>query len=385
MSRFFKPYEGTRPFLFVSYAHRQSDAVIDTIRILHDKGYRLWYDEGIPAGSDWPANIAQHMQDCERVIFFLSQRAMESQNCFSEMRTAIRLKKNVLVIRLEDTPLDERWKELLEDKAFIPVLNTPEERAEAILRSGFVPSRFHRNLLEGFPWRAFALVLSLLFFLAAATMLGALASGKWNPIPPAPSTTPTAETPRATPPPVVDVGEAERFFAITFSEKQMETGIRNALGVSKEAIYRWQLSQIKELHFCGNMVTKSLDGVTFDEKGVCRVNTSPVIMGQISDLSLLKNAVYLEKLSLVCQPLKSLLPIDGHVLLRELSLAGSTVDSIDALQYLPSLEILHLEHTQVIDLTALDGFPNLQTVTVSREMLPIKWSQNATFSVILVD
>ena len=53
MNRFFKPYEGTRPFLFISYAHRQSEEVVSTIRILHEKGWRLWYDEGIPAGSDW--------------------------------------------------------------------------------------------------------------------------------------------------------------------------------------------------------------------------------------------------------------------------------------------------------------------------------------------
>ena len=61
MSDFFKPYEGNRPFLFISYAHRQSDKVLDTIRILHEKGWRLWYDEGILPGSDWPANIARHM------------------------------------------------------------------------------------------------------------------------------------------------------------------------------------------------------------------------------------------------------------------------------------------------------------------------------------
>ena len=102
MNRFFKPYEGTRPFLFISYAHRQSEEVVSTIRILHEKGWRLWYDEGIPAGSDWPANIAQHMDRCERVIFFLSARAMESPNCYSEMRTAFRMKKPVLVVRLED-------------------------------------------------------------------------------------------------------------------------------------------------------------------------------------------------------------------------------------------------------------------------------------------
>ena len=32
MNRFFKPYEGTRPYLFISYAHKQSEEVVSTIR-----------------------------------------------------------------------------------------------------------------------------------------------------------------------------------------------------------------------------------------------------------------------------------------------------------------------------------------------------------------
>ena len=331
MSRFFKPYEGTRPFLFVSYAHRQSDAVIDTIRILHEKGYRLWYDEGIPAGSDWPANIAQHMQNCERVLFFLSQRAMESQNCYSEMRTAVRMGKDILVVCLEDIRPDERWQELLHNKPIVPLLDTAEERADAILQSGFLPRRYHRSLLEGVSWQAVALAASLLFFLAAAGALGALASGKWNPVP-APEITqelPSESSAPVTPPPVVDLGEAERFFAISFPDKQTERGVRRALGIPDEAIYRWQLAQITQLYFCGNMVTDGLENVSFDENGVCRVNGAQVIMGQVSDLSLLESAAYLEKLSLVCQP--------------------------------------------------------LGTVTVSRDMLPLNWNDKAGFRVILVD
>ena len=110
MSRFFKPYEGTRPYLFISYAHKQSEEVVSTIRILHEKGWRLWYDEGIPAGSDWPANIAGHMQGCAGVLFFESERALESPNCYSEMSTAHRLKKPCMVVRLEDAQRDENWR-----------------------------------------------------------------------------------------------------------------------------------------------------------------------------------------------------------------------------------------------------------------------------------
>ena len=33
MIEFFKPYEGKKPYVFISYSHRDSEAVIDTIRI----------------------------------------------------------------------------------------------------------------------------------------------------------------------------------------------------------------------------------------------------------------------------------------------------------------------------------------------------------------
>ncbi len=389
MSHFFKPYEGSRPFVFVSYAHRQSDAVVDTIRILHDKNYRLWYDEGIPAGSDWPSNIARHMQECERVLFFLSGRAMESPNCYSEMRTALRLGKPILVVRLENTPVQENWKDILEGRQEIPLLDTPSERAGAVLDSGFFTRRFRRSLREAVPWRALRLIVSLLLFLTAAAALAALAKGYFMPKePPAAKVSAEAQPPEEEPEPepvrVVELGEAERYFAVSFPDRQQEHAIRRALDIPEEEIYRWQIAQISELYFCGNMSIRSRDNVSFDKDGICRVNGAPVVKGQVSDLSLLKSAVRLEKLSLICQPLDDLSLLDGHLLLKELSLAGSSVSDLSDLKNLPSLEILCLEHTGVKDLTPLEAIPSLKTVTVSREMLPLYWNDDAACSVLLI-
>ena len=392
MNRFFKPYEGTRPFLFISYAHRQSEEVVSTIRILHEKGWRLWYDEGIPAGSDWPANIAQHMDRCERVIFFLSARAMESPNCYSEMRTAFRMKKPVLVVRLEDAEKDARWQEILAGaKTEIPITSTPEARADAILRSGFVTRRFHRSWTESIPKGAMGLIASLAFFLAAAGALGALRSGLWNPFPAAQTSaalqeeTSQEEEEEAEIPEVVDLGEAERYFAVEFPDGDQERAIHAALGIpAGEDIFRGDLAELEELYLCGNMTAKSLSKVTFDEDGVCRVNGAPVIEGKVKNLSVLPYAVRLTKLGLICQPLGNISDLNSHVLLQELSLAGSTVEDIDALEDLPSLEVLHLEHTGVSDLSALDSLPRLKKVTVSRNMLPLSWSGDAGFAVVLV-
>ena len=386
MSTFFKPYEGSRPFAFISYAHRQSAAVVDTIRILHDRGWRVWYDEGIPAGSDWPKNIAQHMQSCDRVIVFLSKRVLESPTCFSEMRTAARLKKPILTVWLEDAAPEGEWKDILSAGQEIPILDTPEERADAILKSGFLPGRCRKSFLSKIPWRALGLMASLLFLLAAAGAFGALASGLWNPgrMPDTPVTPTPAPQVEITPVPTVDIGGAEQYFAVRFPDGPLEDAVRRKLNNRSDPVFRWQLAEITELYFCGNMILNSAEDVTFEEDGTCRVNGAPVITGQVKDLSLFEDMPRLEKLALIRQPLSGLSGLGGHVLLNELNLSGSTVKDLSGLTELPSLETLRLEHTEVRDLTALDRLPGLKTVTVSRDMLPMIWNDDAGYRVILI-
>ena len=315
------------------------------------------------------------------MLFFESERALESPNCYSEMSTAYRLKKPCMVVRLEEAQRDKKWKDILEGKKEIPVVESPEARADAILNSGFVTRRYHRSWTEHIPWSTLGLIASLLFFLLSAGALGALRSGLWNPAATAPSEVVAeaeAEEPEeeAAAPKVVDLGEAEKYFALTFPDADQERAIRSALGISDGDIMRGQLADLTELYICGNMVTK--------ENGVCRVNGAPVIQGTVSDLTPLTYAVRLEKLGLLCQPLKDISDLNSHVLLKELSLAGSTVEDIAPLEDLPSLETLHLEHTGVRDLTSLDDFARLTEVTVSREMLPVSWGTEAGFSVVLV-
>ena len=48
-----RPYEGTQPYIFVSYAHKNDAAVLEIIGTLQSRGFRVWYDEGIEAGSEF--------------------------------------------------------------------------------------------------------------------------------------------------------------------------------------------------------------------------------------------------------------------------------------------------------------------------------------------
>ncbi|MBR4017481.1 MAG: toll/interleukin-1 receptor domain-containing protein [Oscillospiraceae bacterium] len=98
-------YEGSEPYIFVSYAHSDSDRVLPVISALQERGFRIWYDAGIEAGTEWPEYIAQYLNDCNSFVAFMSCHAANSHNCRREINFAIKLRKEPLVIYLEDVEL----------------------------------------------------------------------------------------------------------------------------------------------------------------------------------------------------------------------------------------------------------------------------------------
>ncbi len=98
-------YEGKEKFIFISYAHKDSRQVTAVIEALQNNGYRVWYDKGIEAGTEWPEYIAEHLEACECFIAFLSESALASHNCRQEINRACDLNKKLLVVYLEDVEL----------------------------------------------------------------------------------------------------------------------------------------------------------------------------------------------------------------------------------------------------------------------------------------
>ncbi|MEA4911008.1 MAG: TIR domain-containing protein [Oscillospiraceae bacterium] len=99
--RFIPAYDGKEPFIFVSYAHLDSPAVLEIISRLFDGKYRLWYDEGIAPGSEWPHNIAQHLADSDTALIFLSANSLRSPNCENEVASAVHGQKNIIEVSLD--------------------------------------------------------------------------------------------------------------------------------------------------------------------------------------------------------------------------------------------------------------------------------------------
>jgi len=101
----FEAYSGDKPFVFVSYSHADGELVFREIRRLHEAGYRIWYDEGIDPGQDWPEHIAKAVIDCDLFLMFTSPRSAASENCRNEVNLALNRKKKFLAIYLEHTEL----------------------------------------------------------------------------------------------------------------------------------------------------------------------------------------------------------------------------------------------------------------------------------------
>ena len=94
-------YEGKKDFIFVSYAHKNSELVLPMINRMYEDKYRVWYDEGIAPGSEWPHNIETHLKSCNTCLFFISKESIASINCENEVINAIEQKKNIYSCSLD--------------------------------------------------------------------------------------------------------------------------------------------------------------------------------------------------------------------------------------------------------------------------------------------
>jgi tetratricopeptide (TPR) repeat protein len=102
----FEAYRGTDPYIFVSYAHKDSDQVFPIIAEFHQAGFPVWYDEGIDPGNEWPEEIAKALLNCSLFIVFISASAAESRNVVREINYALSKNKPFIHIWLEDATLN---------------------------------------------------------------------------------------------------------------------------------------------------------------------------------------------------------------------------------------------------------------------------------------
>ena len=101
----FEAYTGREPYLFASYAHADGAIIYPELTYLRDQGYRIWYDEGIHPGSEWPEEVAKALAAASFFLVFISPAAVRSQNVRNEIHYALNNRKPFLAIHIEETQL----------------------------------------------------------------------------------------------------------------------------------------------------------------------------------------------------------------------------------------------------------------------------------------
>ena len=96
MADTFRPYEGTDPYIFVSYARKDADRVLPILAALDRAGYRIWYDAGIHWTEEWPDEIAVHLAGSAVCLAFHSEASSASPHCKAEILYARSKKRPIL-------------------------------------------------------------------------------------------------------------------------------------------------------------------------------------------------------------------------------------------------------------------------------------------------
>ncbi len=92
-----------KPFIFISYSHRDRDRVLKIIKDLYEAGWKIWYDEGLTIGDKYDETLETHVENCSAFLLFVTEN---SRNSFyikdNEIRWAKEYGKPVIKCMLDE-------------------------------------------------------------------------------------------------------------------------------------------------------------------------------------------------------------------------------------------------------------------------------------------
>jgi hypothetical protein len=98
-------YQGDQPYVFVCYAHDDADVVYPELAWLRAQGVNVWYDEGIAPGAEWSQALADALDGCSAVLFYVSPRSVASEHCRREINFALSRKRPICAVHIQETEL----------------------------------------------------------------------------------------------------------------------------------------------------------------------------------------------------------------------------------------------------------------------------------------
>jgi formylglycine-generating enzyme required for sulfatase activity/dienelactone hydrolase len=130
----FIAYTGNAPYIFISYAHDDAEAVYAELQWLNTMGFNIWYDEGISPGHGWQSELAHSIENSALFLLYVSERSLGSPNCRRETNFALEKEVPVLAIHLDASELNSEWQFAIGDR-------------QAILKDRFSQDTYEQKLL----------------------------------------------------------------------------------------------------------------------------------------------------------------------------------------------------------------------------------------------
>ena len=356
-----QPYEGDRPYIFISYAHANSPAVIEVVQELVERGFRIWYDEGIEVGSEWPEYIAQHLADSSLMIAFLSNAYMRSDSCRKEMHYALTKRIPVINVFLEDTQMTPGMEmqignlfalmkySMNEESFYDKLMHAPQLDAALFAEGGQAkklrPSKRKKvpiDLTVEAKKRRVRRIIRLSILLLALAACITLAIIGWS------------------------TGFAQRLLikrqqvtieplpdstVVRMDNPFLEQAVRSYVGISDGDLTVGNLASIRELYIIGNQVF-------FSEP-----EAEAAVEGSVQSLADLRYLTGLNALTLYEQPLNSLesLPICG---IEYLAISSCPLASLQGIGNLPRLREISANDCPVRELGDLEKCLQLRRMSL---------------------
>lgn len=111
------PYEGSSPFIFLSYSRGDAATALPLAQAIRRAGVRLWWDVALVAGSPFKQKIEQKLRQSSATIVILAASSLEEGKpqewVYQESALSAELGRELVPVRTDDTPLPLGWRALV--------------------------------------------------------------------------------------------------------------------------------------------------------------------------------------------------------------------------------------------------------------------------------
>ena len=119
--------------VFISYSSKDKKLVDKIVKLLDRAGVTYWIaPDMIPVGSNYAREIPRAIRECEMFLLILSKESQESVWVEKEVDSAICCKKNIVPVKIDETPMNDIFSFYLNNVQMIPYFAGEMEAFQAL-------------------------------------------------------------------------------------------------------------------------------------------------------------------------------------------------------------------------------------------------------------